>query len=121
MTNAVLINFELWYTNDETQDQFKIYRTLEDLIYKDIDNAVGVDTLFGLLLCEGFLYKNNEDFYALLDRVEKYAKSKGIKQLYLIAGICEQYQQELDERNLDYKIIFWDYSVGCVWESYKNK
>jgi hypothetical protein len=77
--------------------------------------------IFGLLLCEGFLYRNNDEYYDLLSRVEAYAKSQGIEKLYLIAGICEQYQQELDKRNLDYKIIFWDYSVGCVWESYKNK
>jgi hypothetical protein len=121
MSKAPLINFELWYTNDDAQDQHKIYSTLEHLIYKDIDRAIPIDTIFGLLLCEGFLYRNNEDFYALLSRVERYAKSKGVKKLYLIAGICEQYQQELDERNLDYTIIFWDYSVGCVWESYKNR
>lgn len=121
MKKAELINFELWYTNDETQDQDKIYTTLEQLIYKDIDKAVPVDSIFGLLLCEGFLYRNNENFYSLLGRVEKYAKSKGVKNLYLIAGICEQYQHELNKRNLDYKILFWDYSVGCVWESYKDR
>ncbi len=47
--------------------------------------------------------------------------TQNLKNLYLIAGICEQYQQELNKRNLGYQILFWDYSVGCVWESYKDR
>ena len=64
------INFELWFIEEETQDLTRIYTTLEALIKQDIDKAVqdGCNTIIGLLLYEGFLYKNTDEFYALLKR-----------------------------------------------------
>lgn len=117
------INFELWFTNEEDQDMERIYRTLEHLIKKDIDQAVadGCNTVIGLLLYEGFLYKNEDDYYSLLKRVYDYGISKGIKKFILVCGIVWDYQAELNNRNLDYEIIEFDYSAFAMWQTYKDQ
>lgn len=116
------INFELWFIEEQTQDLARIYTTLESLIKKDIDKAVldGCNTVVGLLLYEGFLYKNTEDFYRLLARIQDYGKSKGIIKFLLACGIVWDYQKELNDRHLEYEIIEFDYSANAMWESYKN-
>lgn len=116
------INFELWFTNEDEQDMERIYRTLEHLIKLDIDQAVqdGCNTIFGLLLYEGFLYKNESDYYELLRRVYDYGVSKGIKKFILVCGIVWEYQQELIKRNLNYEIIEFDYSAFAMWQTYKD-
>lgn len=116
------INFELWYINEEQQDLTRIYHTLENLIKKDIDQAVEdkCNAVVGLLLYEGFLYKNNTEYYNLLRRVQEYGAKQGIKKFLLICGIAWDYQQELDHRNLNYTIIPFDYSANAMWQSYKQ-
>lgn len=119
---ARCINFELWFTNETEQDMERIYRTLETLIKADIDQAVqdGCNTVIGLLLYEGFLYKNEDDYYGLLRRVYDYGTSKGIKKFILVCGIVWDYQHELDRRNLNYEIIEFDYSAFAMWQTYKD-
>lgn len=116
------INFELWYTEDHEQNLERITLTLEKLIRNDIDDAVrdGCNAILGLLLYEGFLYKNTNDFYDFLKRIYDYGSSKGIKKFVLVCGIVWDYQAELDKRNLLYDIIPFDYSAFAMWQSYKN-
>lgn len=116
------INFELWYTDDVDQDLKSITLTLEYLIKKDIDQAVnsGCNTVIGLLLYEGFLYKNNKMFYDLLGRIYYYGVNKGIIKFILICGIAWDYQNELKKRNLNYEIVSFDYSANAMWQSYKS-
>lgn len=116
------INFELWFTNEDEQDMEKIYRTLEHLIKLDIDQAVrdGCNAVIGLLLYEGFLYKNEDDYYDLLRRVYDYGNGLGIKKFVLVCGIVWDYKQELQKRNLEYDLIEFDYSANAMWQSYKD-
>ena len=52
-----IINFELLYADDPIKD-------LHKRILVDIDQAAeeGCDAIVGLMLVDGFLYKNNEEF-----------------------------------------------------------
>jgi|TARA_X000000950_G_scaffold105805_1_gene133271 glutaredoxin-related protein len=116
------INFELWFIEEETQDLTRIYTTLEALIKQDIDKAVqdGCNTIIGLLLYEGFLYKNTDEFYALLKRIEDYGTNKGIIKFELVCGICWDYQEELNNRNINFNIVEFDYSANAMFESYSD-
>lgn len=120
MTCAV-INLELWYTYDEIQDQSKILKKIYDLAIKDFSKYHSPTTVIGLLLCEGFLYKNNDEFYSLLKNLETYFESKGVKNLILIPGIVCDYQSQLNLHNLKWEIIEWDYSVNAMYQSYKDR
>lgn len=122
VSKARCINFELWFLHEHEQDLVRIYQTLEVLIKQDIDEAVrdGCNTVIGLLLYEGFLYKNSEDFYSLLQRVYAYGTEKGIEKFFLACGIVWDYQTELHKRKLNYEILEFDYSANAMWESYKH-
>lgn len=117
------INFELWYTDEDDQDLNRIYLTLERLIKQDIDTAIteGCNAVIGLLLYEGFLYKDHKEYYDLLKRVYDYGTQKGIKKFVLVCGIVWNYQDKLIEHGLDYTIIPFDYSANAMWVSYQYK
>jgi len=120
-----LINFELWYSYDDEHDIEKINNLRISLVLKDIERAVKirqVDTIVGLLLIDGFLYSTT--IYESLAVIENEAKKLGIKNLYLLPGMCglEKYQEEIDKRNLSYKIITgYDFAAKQMYLSYKNQ
>lgn len=117
---AKIINFELLYTTSDTANLTEL--TYEHVIQQlTIASKEGCDTIIGLLLIDGFLYKDNEKFYNLLYRVQEYAIPLGIINLKLVAGMAEQYQHKLDNRGLKFEIIFWDFNVNMVYQSYKDK
>lgn len=120
---AELINFELWFTYDEEHNQEKIDRLTVELAMADIQEAVEkkhIDCVVGLLLVDGFLYKNHEGFYSILREIYQRSTALGIKKFYLMPGMCGNYQKELDIRNLDFEIIQWDFPVNQIYQSYKD-
>lgn len=124
MYKGVVINFELLFLYRESYTQDDIYQSTYKLICDEIKLAIqnqNINAVIGLLCVDGFLYKNNEEFYSLLKNVQTYSKSLGIKKLNLVVGICAGYQQELDVRGLEYEIIDWDFSVNSVYQSYKSR
>lgn len=121
---AELINFELWFSYDTEHDQEKVDRLTVELALADIKKAIeekNIDCVVGLLLVDGFLYKDHEGFYTVLKEIYNRATALGIKKFYLMPGICSNYQKELDKRNLQYEIIDWDFSVGQIYQSYKDR
>lgn len=120
---AELVNFELWFTYDDDHDQDKLDRTNIDLVVADIKEAVerNVDCIIGLLLVDGFLYKDNDRFYSILQKIYQEGTQLGIKKFYLMPGMCADYQEELDERSLDYEILNWDFPINQMYQSYKDK
>lgn len=123
---SVLINFELWYTYDDTSvDPYKLTNNTYDSIINDIDSALekdpSIDSIIGLMLCDGFLYKNTPKFYKMLSNVQEYCYNKGITKLYLIPGICNQVQDILTDKGLHYEILNWDFSVNAMYQSYKGR
>lgn len=116
---AKIINFEVLYTTKSVD----ILDLTKDLVLKEIDIASqeGCDSIIGLMLVDGFLYKDNEEYYSLLKFIQDYCYSKNIHDLVLIVGMCADYQAKLIERNLNYKIMFWDFNLNMVYQSYNNK
>lgn len=120
---AELVNFELWFTYDEEHNQDKIDRLTIELAIADIKEAVEakqVDCIIGLLLVDGFLYKNHEGFYSILREIYNRATELGIKKFYLMPGMCSNYQEQLDRRNLDFEIIDWNFPANQIYQSYKD-
>jgi hypothetical protein len=122
--NAELVNFELWFTYDETYDQDKLDQANVDLVIADIKEAINtknVNCIVGLLLVDGFLYKDNDRFYSILGKIYKTGKQLGIEKFYLMPGMCSDYQSKLDQKSLDYEIINWNFPVNQMHQSYKDK
>jgi hypothetical protein len=121
---AELVNFELWFTYDTEHDQDKVDRLNIELAVADIKEAVGnnnVDCIIGLLLVDGFLYKDNDRFYSILKKIHQEGTDLGIKKFYLMPGMCSDYQTNLDHRSLAYEILDWDFPVNQMYQSYKDK
>jgi hypothetical protein len=121
---AELVNFELWFTYDEEHNQDKLDRLNIDLVIADIKEAIAtknVDCIIGLLLVDGFLYKDNDQFYSILEKIYQEGTQLGIKKFYLIPGMCSDYQTELDQRSLHYEILDWNFPVNQMYQSYKDK
>lgn len=121
---AELVNFELWFTYDADHDQDKLDRLNIELVVADIKEAVennNVDCIIGLLLVDGFLYKDNDRFYSILKRIHQEGTDLGIKKFYLMPGMCSDYQNNLDQRSLAYEILDWDFPVNQMYQSYKDK
>ena len=121
---AELVNFELWFTYDDDHDQDKLDRLNIELVIADIKAAVensNVDCIVGLLLVDGFLYKDNDRFYSILKKIYQEGTDLGIKKFYLMPGMCSDYQNNLDQRSLAYDILDWDFPVNQMYQSYKDK
>lgn len=121
---AELINFELWFTYDDAHDQDKLEQTTIDLVIADIKEAIDTkraNCIIGLMLVDGFLYKDNDRFYSVLEKIYCTATQLGIKKFYLMPGMCSDYQTELDQRMLDYEILNWNFPVNQMYQSYKGK
>lgn len=121
---AAIVNLELWYLYEEEQNYIDILDKTYELAVKEIEQCSQnnqLEAVIGLLLCDGFLYKNNESFYQLLAKFQNYCEQKGIKDFILIIGIVEEYQQELNQRNLKWQIKKWDFSVNGLYQSYKDR
>ena len=121
---AELVNFELWFTYDDDHDQDKLDRLNIELVVADIKSAVeseNVDCIIGLLLVDGFLYKDNDRFYSVLQKIYQAGTDLGIKKFYLMPGMCSDYQSNLDQRSLAYEILDWDFPVNQMYQSYKDK
>ena len=121
---AELVNFELWFTYDDDHDQDKLDRLNIELVVADIKSAVennNVDCIIGLLLVDGFLYKDNDRFYTVLKKIYQEGTTLGIKKFYLMPGMCSDYQSNLDQRSLAYEILDWDFPVNQMYQSYKDK
>jgi hypothetical protein len=122
--NAEIINFELLYIYD---DKEPLLEDLYVLNYKRIMQEIvkaskrrNIDAVIGLVIVDGFLYKNIEPFYTMLEKIQLECRSLGIKKLALVAGMCDQFHENLKSRNLDYEIILWDYNINMVWQAYRD-
>jgi hypothetical protein len=121
---AELVNFELWFTYDEEHDQDKLDRLNIELVVADIKQAIAtknVNCIIGLLLVDGFLYKDNDRFYSILEKIYREGTQLGINKFYLMPGMCSDYQTELDQRCLHYEILNWNFPVNQMYQSYKDK
>ena len=120
MRKGKIVNLELFYSCDSTDDLLEL---LQRRVFADIDIASkeGYDSLIALMMCDGFLYKNNEKFYNFLKTLDKKCREKNIKEVVLVPGMVSNYQEELEKRSIPFKIIPFDHTLDIVYQSYKNK
>jgi len=116
MYKGKIINFDLLYT---TQDRDLLELSAEH-IKSEIDNSQ-CDAVIGLMLIDGFLYKDNSKYYEFLKSIQEYAYSKKVKKLLLVLGMCANYQEKLRNLGLEYEIISWDLYLNIVYQGYKNQ
>lgn len=86
---AKIFNFEILHVDELVRRQ-----RIEDMLLQA--KIEGIDTVFGLLLMDGFLYRNPEEFSTDLN-------------IKLVAGMCA-----------DRKHLFFDYTHRIVYNSYNS-
>lgn len=111
---AKIINFELLYLNKKDYTFKELLDATREKILKEINEAAvnGYDTIIGLLLLDGFLYKNNKESLDFLRDIEHCAKNIGIKKLMLISGMCDL--------KFDIETMPFDYTHRIVYNGYKH-
>lgn len=118
--NIKLVNFELFFINSENQDPEIIASKNIEIIKKDL-LEIDAEHVVGLLLLDGFLYKDNELFYKNMKTVQEYADEIGIKNITLMAGMCENFEHKLKENGINFDVEFFDYCQWLTWKSYENQ
>lgn len=127
--------FELWWLYQDDYSDDDLLEAAYHLAMDDIKKSIAQynsNCIVGLMLFDGFLYKNNDLFYNWLKRVERSAKNLGIVKLFLMPGQCTEYQHEIDKRNIDFEILHFNWPVQeCLnkcnvesfapWNSSSNK
>ena len=123
MYKGKIVNFELLYVDGEIYSDQYLADLTYHMIMTDIDSAVkeGHDAIIGLLLMDGFLYKDNDIFYKNLKRIQASAFEIGIKKIVLVTGMCEDFQYQLASKGLNYEIVFFDFTHNMVFQSYLGK
>jgi hypothetical protein len=101
-----LINFE-FFRLDAQQSYEKIT--------SDIDLAIndGYTKIIGLLLADGFLYKNNATWNSVHNRIVEYSRSRGID-IKLLSGMSH-------DNEVDCETITFDFYLHTVWNSYNGR
>lgn len=101
-----LINFEFFRLSCEEN---------YNKIINDINSArsEGYTSVIGLLLADGFLYKNNDIWNSLYNKIVDYADSIGIN-LKLMTGMSH-------DNSVNCETISFNFYLHTVWNSYKDK
>lgn len=118
-----IIVLELWFLYEDDYDDIDLLEATYNLAIADIKTAIqekNADTIIGMMLADGWTYKNNDEWYKFLSRLEKSAKQLGIKKFYLMLGQCHEYQQELDNRNLNFEILKFHWPVQEIKNNYSK-
>ncbi|NBP55966.1 hypothetical protein EBU71_05430 [bacterium] len=100
------INFEYFRLNEQQS-----YEKITSEIYSA--SLQGYTSVIGLMLADGFLYKNNDRWNILHNNIIEYAKSLGIK-ISIISGMSHK-------NNVNCETIPFNFYLHTVWMSYKNR
>lgn len=105
MTSKIL-NFEFFRLNsNETYNK----------VTADIQAAAdaGYNSIIGILLADGFLYKHNDEWNFMHNKIIDYAKSIGIT-VKIVSGMSH-------DNSVDCETIPFNFYLHTVWNSYKDK
>lgn len=110
-----LINLELLYLNEKNISNKLLTDTCRKLALEEMQDAKdkGYDSVVFLLLIDGFLYKDNQDFIDTVKILKKNANRIGLKDIVFMPGMAEKF-------DIDEKIVFFDYYVWMIFQSYEN-
>lgn len=109
---AKIINLELLFSCDDSLDSWQIATIKKQQALDEI--VPGYDTVIGLLLIDGFLYKSDLEFKTFVEELHAKCKACGISKLVLVPGMCQQLE-------LGCEILFFDYNLNIVYNSYKHE
>lgn len=101
-----LINFE-YFRLDHQQSYEKI---TTDIYTASLQ---GYTSIIGLLLADGFLYKNNDVWNTIHNRIIDYAKSLGVK-ISLVSGMSH-------DNEVNCETVSFNFYLHTVWMSYKDR
>lgn len=101
-----LMNFE-FFRLDADQTYEKITADI-DAVYDE-----GYRSIIGLLLADGFLYKNNDTWNTIHNKIINYARSKGMD-IKLLSGMSH-------DNKVNCETIAFNFYLHTVWNSYKGK
>lgn len=107
---AKIINLELLFSCDDSLDSWQIAAIKKQQALDEI--VPGYDAVIGLLLIDGFLYKSNLEFKTFVEELSAKCQACGISKLVLVPGMCQQL-------SLECEILFFDYNLNIVYNSYK--
>lgn len=110
------INFELLYIDGEQNAETLADKNFQ-LIMNELSEA-NADHIIGLMLLDGFLYKDNELFYKTMRLVQEHANKIGIQKITLLAGMCENFEHKLRENGIDFDVEFFDFTQWMISRSY---
>tara|TARA_R110000868_G_scaffold102091_1_gene281075 strand:- start:18390 stop:19568 length:1179 start_codon:yes stop_codon:yes gene_type:complete len=120
---AALIRFERWFLNKEEYSDIDLLNVTYNLSIAEIKRQLtvnNIDTIIGEMWGDGWAYKHTNEWYTFLQKLEIQARKLGIKNFFLAVGQCHEYQEELDNRNLSYKIIKFHWPVQEIINSYRR-
>lgn len=98
---------------------FEYFPAIESDTYKriitDIETAAneGYTSIIGLLLADGFLYKHNDKWNELYNKIVSYAKNINVS-ITIVSGMSH-------DNAVNCKTIPFDFYMHTVWNSYKDK
>jgi len=101
-----IINFEYFRLTDQES-----FNKITGDIYSA--SAQGYTTVIGLLLVDGFLYKNNDVWNTVHNNIIDYARSIGIE-ITLVSGMSHK-------NKVDCETIPFNFYLHTVWLSYKDR
>jgi len=113
-----VINFELLYIDGKQSAE-----TLAEKNYQIIEKEMSesnADHIIGLMLLDGFLYKDNETFYKTMHMVQSYASKIGVKKVTLLSGMCEKFEK-LKQNGIYFDIEFFDFMQWMTAQSYAER
>lgn len=120
MSRAKIINFELLCLNKTNYTEQDLSNETLTRILDQLRSTDGHDTLIGLLLLDGFAYKNNDLFLTNMRIIQEEAKKLGYTKIILITGMCEDFDHVLKSNGIDVEIWFFDFWQSIIHESYKG-
>jgi len=120
VSRAKIINFELLCLNKTNYTEQDLSNETLTRILDQLRSTGGYDTLIGLLLLDGFAYKNNDLFLTNMRIIQEEAKKLGYTKIILITGMCEDFDHVLKSNGIDVEIWFFDFWHSIIHESYKG-
>lgn len=108
---AKLINFEVFFVKQG--DQFS---ATYDTVIAEIEQAYtdGYKCIIGLLLADGFLYKNNQQWNDLHNSIIDQAYAIGIEKIVLVPGMSY-------DNKINCEVIPFNFNLHTVYNSYVGK
>lgn len=104
-----LLNFEVFFADNDSIENTTIKKIKADIFSA---SKRGYDCVIGLMLADGFLYKNNKTWNDIYNNIVDYATSLGVE-VKIVTGMSHS-------NELNCETIPFNFNLHTVYNSYKN-